>query len=394
MELRRTLICIAVLIALGGGSALASSGEFTIQETVSNGESIHSFKRAAKLLDGQLAGTSLADSTDTFIDFARHTSFGGTIPISTDPNPRFTADITSEVEIPTAGVYSFGMSAGGHAKLTIDGKTFRIHGGSQFTKIKPIKFSEAGEFALSVTYFGSARNSALSIVASAGRFHSLHAKGADFQLVGDAANGGLALGGVASSPGVGGAPIVVGDSQTISAGIDSTHTGQLTAASVVLDGGSIYSWKINSVAGTPGSSTGWDEIAANSLSVDSASSSNPVTVALQSLNGTAPGTPAGVTPGSGPFTLTIAHSDSQVSINGTPQSPEDLLATGNFQLDTSGFTVNNASASQSDFQLMLVSDGTGGDNIQLIFNATPEPGTAVLVGACCAPILLARRRAA
>ena len=73
------------------------------------------------------------------------------------------------------------------------------------------------------------------------------------------------------------------------------------------------------------------------------------------------------------------------------QSPENLLDTGLFALNTSGFTVDGQSVPSSDFQLNLVAAGNG-DDIDLTFNATPEPGTTLLAGMGISPLLLARRR--
>jgi hypothetical protein len=258
-------------------------------------------------------------------------------------------------------------------------------------------FDQAGIYPVSLTYFGRAGSPKLELYDSPGKFHRIHARGADFQLVGDAADGGLPLaGGPSSGAGSPGpmidnsAPIIVTAGATTSVGADTTQTGLLTTNSQVWDGGATYAWKINDGTGQAGSPDGWDEISMSALSVDSASPTSPITIAMQSLDGTTPGTPANVEPGN-TYDWTIAHSDSQVSVNGSPQSPANLLDTGLFALDTSGFTVDGNAFPQSDFQLNLVSNASG-DDLQLIFAAIPEPCTALLVGICIAPPLLARRR--
>lgn len=395
MGCRRTFICIALILLTSGGRALASSGDFTVQEATSAGEPIISFKRAARLLDGQLPVASTDTAADPSIDFMKHTQFGGTVstPIdATDSDPKFAVQVTGQVEIPSAGTWSLAVTSQGHARLEIGGRVIRSIGGdAPGTHVKPIKFALPGTYTASLTYFGHEKSSELAVYDSPGKFHRIHARNADFQLVGDVANGGLSLAGSLSPDvGTGGAaPLEVSAGQTISAA-SSTQTGLLSDESVVLDGGSTYTWKISNAAGAPGAPDGWDNISTNSLSVISASADEPVTIALNSLNGTTPGTPAGVLPGR-TYSWIIAQSASQVSINGTPQAPENLLSTKMFALDTSGFTVANTSVSLSDFQLNLVTDGNGQD-LQLVYDAAPEPGTAVLVGTIFLPLLLSRRR--
>jgi hypothetical protein len=91
------------------------------------------------------------------------------------------------------------------------------------------------------------------------------------------------------------------------------------------------------------------------------------------------------------YTWTIAHTDTPLSINDAIAPTGDLLATGMFVLNTSGFTVDGETFPLSDFQLESV-PVNGGDDIDLSFNGTPEPGTTLLVAAGLAPMLMARRR--
>jgi hypothetical protein len=219
----------------------------------------------------------------------------------------------------------------------------------------------------------------------------LHARGSDFQPVGDAADDGLSLAGGQSSQA--GSPNQTASNSTLSVGPDPTTTGLLRTNSEDWQGGGVYMWKINDATGTAGSSQGWDEISTSSLSVSSVSAAKPFTISVESLDDGASGTPADLGAGSpsGIHTWVIAQSDSQVTINGTRQSPENLLDTGLFALNTSGFTVDGQSVPSSDFQLNLVAAGNG-DDIDLTFNATPEPGTTLLAGMGISPLLLARRR--
>jgi len=395
----RTIVITVVLLA--AARSAASSGEFTVQEATSAGEPIHSFNQAWRLLDGQFAASSAQSTADPYIDFTSRPAFPGTLSVGADNKPRanqkFAIEITGQVDIPTAGTWSLGMISRGHANLAIDGQDLRGGGSGRAARVKPMTFDQAGIYPVSLTYFARTASPKLEIYDSPGKFHRLRAHGADFQLVGDAADGGLPLaGGPSSGAGSPGqtidnaAPIIVTAGATTSVGPDSTGTGLLTTNSQIWSGGSTYAWKIADGAGQPGSPDGWDEISMSALSVTSASPANPVTIAAQTLDGTTPGTPSNVEIGN-TYTWTIAHSNSQISVDGAPQSPGNLLDTGAFALDTSAFTVDGSTFPQSDFQLNLVANGNG-DDLQFVFAAVPEPCTAALVGVCIAPLLLARRR--
>jgi hypothetical protein len=394
----RTIVITVVLLA--AGRSAASSGEFTVQEATSAGEPIHSFNQAWRLLDGQFAASSAQTTADPYIDFTNASDFPGTLTVGAEKpraNQKFAVEITGQVDIPTAGTWSLGMISRGHANLVIDGKNLRS-GAGRTTRVKPMTFDQAGIYQVSLTYFARTASPKLELYDSPGKFHRLHAHGADFQLVGDATDGGLPLaGGPSSGAGSPGqtidnaAPIIITAGATTSVGPDSTGTGLLTTNSQIWSGGATYDWKINDGTGQPGSADGWDEISMSAFSVTAASPTSPITIAMQSLDGTIPGTPANVEPGN-KYNWTIAHSDSQISVDGAPQSPANLLDTGDFALDTSGFTVDGSTFPLSDFQLNLVADGNG-DDLQLTFAAVPEPCTAMLVGVCIGPMLLARRRA-
>jgi hypothetical protein len=374
-------------------SALGSAGQFALNEISSASEHINSLKRAFALLDGQTASSFKDTFADPEIDFAQSTDFP-TMFTDAKPDHGFAVGISGQVEIPSAGIYSLAVRTRNHALLEINGQVLRS---SDQMRVKPMTFTQAGLYSISITDFGARKPSELKVYDSPGKYHRFHARGADFQLIGDTVDGGLAVAG-GPSGGTGGSgqttgdstPIVVAAGGTISVGSDNATTGLISTGGQEWDGGSKYVWKINNVAGHAGTSNGWDEVSTSSLSV-SAAAGNPVTIAPQSFDGTSPGTPAGVSAAGGTYSWVIAHSDSQVTINGTPQAPENLVDTGAFALDTSNFTVDGSSVPKSDFALDLVANGTG-DNLVLTYNAAPEPGTALLAGVGLYPLLMVRRR--
>jgi hypothetical protein len=397
---RRRITAIAVLFFLeGSSSALGSSGQFALNELAAASERINSFKRAYALLNSETSSSFADTFAAPEINFARSTDFPSA---SSDSNMShgFAVGISGQVEIPSAGVYSLAIRTRNHVLLDIDGQMLRS---SDRTQVKPITFTQAGLYSISIADFGARQPSELKVYASPGKYHTFHARRADFQLIGDTVNGGLAVtsgssdenNGSGQTMGAGqttgdSSPIVVVSGGTISVGSDGTTTGLLSTGAQEWDGGSTYVWKINNVAGTPGTSDGWDKVSMSALSV-SASAGNPVTIAPQSFDGSSPGTPAGISGSGGTYSWVIAHSDSQVSINQTPQAPENLVNTGAFALDTSNFKVDGSSVPQSDFQLDLVVNGNG-DDLVLTYNAAPEPGEVMLAGVGMCPLLLTRRR--
>jgi hypothetical protein len=401
--MRRRCAIVPVLLPLltTGVRALASSGEFSLREVTSETERINSFKRAFGVLDGQFPSSSEQTFADPYIDFTSPAAYAATLPDESQSSKAghgFAVGMSGQVEIPTAGTWSFAVISRKNSLLAIDGHVIRAGGEGAHVHVKAITFSQPGTYTMSMTEFGRKTPSKLELYASPGKFHGLHGRGSKFELVGDAGDGGLALVGTSDSSGSGTVgsvgegntpPLVFGAGTSITTGTGTTQTGLLNTDSEDWQGGSTYDWKINDLSGKPGSGDGWDEISMSALTVSSVSSTNPVTIALQSLNGTVPGTPAGAT--DGPQSFVIAHSDSQVTINTTPQQPENLLDTGLFALDTSGFTVDNSPVPKSDFQLELVADGDG-DNLQLNYTPSPEPGTTLLASAAIFPLLLARRR--
>jgi len=188
---------------------------------------------------------------------------------------------------------------------------------------------------------------------------------------------------------------------TITAGADGVTPGKLvTTGAQTWSGGTNYLWKINNGLGTPGNCTaGWDDLTMGALTFTGLNTL-PFTVSLESFNGSSAGTAANTAILSPTHeSWIIAETGSSITIDGfTYANSTELLgpsagALGNlFALDTSGFTVGGTQVPASDFTLDIVAGLGGGQDLQLTFTGTPEPGTAALLLSGSIPLLIVRRR--
>jgi hypothetical protein len=122
--------------------------------------------------------------------FADDSQFPG---ISPGHENNFALEASAWVKIPMPGTYTFAVSSD-------DG--FRLQVGDfsrQRTVHRPTNtyvhfvFQQAGDFPLDLTYFQHRGHAELELYASVGSFTHFMQPGADFQLVGDVADGGLEL---------------------------------------------------------------------------------------------------------------------------------------------------------------------------------------------------------
>jgi len=196
----------------------------------------------------------------------------------------------------------------------------------------------------------------------------------------------VANGGILAGTGIikGGITVNSGGILTAGTGVASATVAAApgilnNAGTTTLANGSIFDVKVNNVTGTAG--TNWDEVVMNALSVSSTATIN--------LYGLTSGNLIGATPGfshSSPFTLTIA------TLATTTQSALQADIP-DFTLNTSNFTGNNPINTAGAISLVAVSDfGGAGSDLEIYYNAAPEPTTALLVLAGGLPMLAARRR--
>jgi hypothetical protein len=227
---RARRLAAASLCVLLAGSARAATGGFAATQDVSGGPAIYNLARADDLHGGSIPSSRSATGDYSVVNFkapdeSTRVHFGDTSPFLVAEPPHdhnFAMHITGEVEIPSAGEWSFGVKSNGGFLLQIGDKSMERKASSgDATKISPMNFEEAGTYSVDLTYFEHARRASLELFASEGKFHRFHARGADFELVGDTVDGGL---GVADAldPGAGDP---VGPS-------DITSPGQVTPAMV------------------------------------------------------------------------------------------------------------------------------------------------------------------
>jgi autotransporter-associated beta strand protein len=191
--------------------------------------------------------------------------------------------------------------------------------------------------------------------------------------------------------------ITVNAGANIAAGADSGTTGKLTntnASPLGLAGGSGYIWKINTDVnngGAPGSAVGWDDVAAQGIALGAGTpldAADPFTIHIT-------GSPAAGF-GNGNQTFAIATAVNGITMNGSAVPNGTILssvAAADFVLDTTGFT--NPSAGFSFWQLEVVGDGglgLSGQDLDLVYSATPEPCVGLLILGGALPTLLSRRR--
>jgi len=314
------------------------------------------------------------------------------------------------------GPLSFSLTGGGGTGATIGTvtQTANTSGGMTFQGIGTTTLSGAS------TYSGA------TTVVSGGtiRVNGSLASGSAVTVAAGALNyGGGRLGGT----GTVGGTVALSSATTatqggmITAGINDSTTGTLTTGSETWNAGAAYQWKIASLlgpsstvnaapgsggSGTPGSTSSWDDVAMSGLTVSSGGSSQPFTIALHNT--------ATLTTASGTSTYSwiIAQSTALPTLPGTSAGAltttsgtktGNLLATtpsgsGSdvFALDTSGFGsgfVVNGGAPAGTFSLEFV-NVSGTYDLDLDYNAAPEPGAAMLILGGALPMLSLRRRRA
>jgi fibronectin-binding autotransporter adhesin len=177
------------------------------------------------------------------------------------------------------------------------------------------------------------------------------------------------------------------------AGVVSNIGKLTTSASETWNGGAVYSWKLNTpgtagavATSNTGAGTAWDDVVMSNLTVASVPSVGGTAAFTVALSGGIANVTSSTT-----YSWTIGEISGTVT--GEPSDSSNLLASGDFVLDTSKFYVNGIAApSQSAFSLDFATLGGGGEQLQLNYNGTPEPGTTLLALSGAVPMLLARRR--
>ena len=118
--------------------------------------------------------------------------FAGAVPApqpATAAHQQVAMHITALVDVPSAGSWSFGVFGNQSFHLATNSQSFSGRG----ARMVPLTFSQAGDYALDLTTLGSAASPRLELFATEGRFRHFASNGASWRLVGDSADGGLAL---------------------------------------------------------------------------------------------------------------------------------------------------------------------------------------------------------
>jgi autotransporter-associated beta strand protein len=196
---------------------------------------------------------------------------------------------------------------------------------------------------------------------------------------------------------------------TITAGIAAagvapgTLIANASGAATTFAGGATYDVKIDSNAANGVAGTNWDELVLGGLNVTAASGS-PFNVTLNSLtSANAAGAVSGLTSSnwvvatttSAPTGLTLSGTGTTIlAVSGTGTGAPTVTTgdSGIFALTTTGFdSANNIIPGGSYFALELINT-TGTDYSLEVYTSAPEPGSALLVCAGAAGMLLGRRR--
>lgn len=225
-----------LVCAFLGGVANASEGDFVVAQTISDGVPIHNLRLAGRLLNGAIQSSETATGEFSVINFMHPGDYSRSRLPDTLPFPdpaggdgeNFALDITARVIIPAAGVYSFGVNGEDGYRLAVGKhklRTTTVH--RSLTRIKAFKFAAAGDYDLDLSYYEHVGGAELELFASEGRFRRFGARRANWELVGDVADGGLALVGADDAPVLGsGQPPILGDGSS-PLGTDPSSDGSL-----------------------------------------------------------------------------------------------------------------------------------------------------------------------
>lgn len=360
-------------ISINGGSHMAAPSSY-----LSYGNSL--------LLS---SASTLAWSGQSNMSWTGASNFGGSTYTDGGVTPvSFGNSVTtSVVNIPSGGVTPFSVTFNNSsvAYLVSGGDSSGIEGTA------PVTLNGAGSvsFTTANTYSGATTINAGTLRANNGSSGSATGTG-NIYITGGTLGGN---GGVTGTVDV--------NSGNITAGADTTHAGSLTTGQEFWNGGAAYVWKVNNLPSpSPGTAgTNWDLLTMSALLLPTSPASK-FTIALQSAGGVTPtlGMRA-ANLGTGVYEIASITSFTNIpGLTGNSTTPVILTGTNGvdnslFQLDTSNFANDTSGSSDGSIYLEFIGSGTGyAGSLDLVYNATPEPGTGMLLLAALSPMLLRRRR--
>jgi autotransporter-associated beta strand protein len=320
----------------------------------------------------------------------------------------------------TAGIGSTNGTATNLTTITINGSGNYLYQGSIGPISLPGKIGAGASTGLAITGTGTetitngtnAINGTQGTSVTHGRLFVDNSSGTSGLGTGPVAVSGTGtIGG--NSTGTGTGNVAINSGGTITAGFDGLHAGTFTIGSgavgnLTMGNGSTYLAKFNDFNGngTGVAGTNWDVVnVGNSLNFPN-NGNQTVTVAMASYGDPAPGLAVNNFTGNQTFeiaafaatNLTGVTAGGNQTIQLTDQTTGLGLApyTGQFALNTAGFTNDTTASSDGSAFLEFIGSGAGtGGTLDIVYGnytATPEPGTMLLVLAGGLPMLAARRR--
>jgi hypothetical protein len=201
----RILNWLLLAAFLGAAAPVARASAFTVREVHSAGDAIDSLSKASQLLSGALPTGGETSVTAALINFVDPQSpsrgrFGDEVPLPADvafpgntagDDNDFAISATSDLIIPLAGDWTFGINADNGVRLRVGDFVMSRSGFDTATLLQTFNFSSAGSYPLSLTYYEHTGQSGIELFAAPGAI--LDGTNSSFRLLGDTANGGLGL---------------------------------------------------------------------------------------------------------------------------------------------------------------------------------------------------------
>lgn len=347
-------------INIAGGTVSETPGAFRV--TLPN----VNFTNGGTLTNVSSGGTNAGDASGNF-------SFNGaTITVSPSPN---TAVINAAQVALQAGTVTFNVGRGSAPADLVVSSTINGFGGAR-------NLTKTGSGVMSLT---GANNYLGTTTINGGALLANNTAGSATSTGPVVVNPGAMLAGTGS---VGGAT-TVNAGGIISAGDAMLHPGKLTltGATTLASGngivgdpgnGATYLWKMTNAAGTAGNSSGWDNLALNTLAISGTGSF--VTVQPISVGGGFLNTPAANFVPSQNYQWTIA------TLSG---GGGGAALAAQFHLDTNALSTFAAANNTSPSYFSVTSDPS---DVYISYTPTPEPTSLALVGLGAGGLLLRRRR--
>jgi hypothetical protein len=186
-------------------SPAARGSVFTVREVHSASDPIDSLSKATQLLSGTVASSRETSGSALVVNYvdpqsASRGRFGGDVTTPSDSafpgngagdDNDFVLYTEANVVIPTAGAWTFGVNADNGVRVRVGSFVMSRSGFDTSTLLTTFAFPSAGTYPLTMTYYEHTGQSGIELFAAPGTVTS--GSDASLRLIGDVANGGLAL---------------------------------------------------------------------------------------------------------------------------------------------------------------------------------------------------------